>query len=115
MSGEVEHQDKQVEAGGEPNDGEGDAETAPEDQTDGGENSTLDNQQKTSFPNAFGFGGMNGQFPNMNNMNFGGGDLNQMNQMQMMMAMQNGMAPNGFGFPMMGKLVMASLGPMQSC
>jgi len=34
-------------------------------------------------------------------MNFGGGDFNQM---QMMMAMQNGMPPNAFGaFPMMGK------------
>lgn len=37
------------------------------------------------------------------NMGFGaGGDFNQM---QMMMAMQNGMAPNAFGnFPMMGTL-----------
>ena len=36
------------------------------------------------------------------NMNFtGSGDLNQM---QMMMAMQNGMAPNSYGgFPMMGR------------
>lgn len=34
-----------------------------------------------------------------------GGDMNQMQQMQMMMAMQNGMAPGGFGaFPMMGKI-----------
>jgi len=34
-----------------------------------------------------------------------GGDFNQMQQMQMMMAMQNGMAPNAFGaFPMMGML-----------
>ena len=40
-------------------------------------------------------GPMNGNF-----MNFGGGD---MNQMQMMMAMQNGMNPAAFGsFPMMG-------------
>ncbi|KAH8894764.1 hypothetical protein GQ53DRAFT_62025 [Thozetella sp. PMI_491] len=42
----------------------------------------------------FGFGNM---FPNMN---FGGGGFDQM---QMMMAMQNGMGANGFGnFPMMG-------------
>lgn len=35
------------------------------------------------------------------NMMFPGGDFNQM---QMMMAMQNGMGPNSFGgFPMMGK------------
>lgn len=34
-------------------------------------------------------------------MMFPGGDFNQM---QMMMAMQNGMGPNSFGgFPMMGK------------
>lgn len=39
---------------------------------------------------------MNGAFPNMN---FGG----DFNQMQMMMAMQNGMAPNFGAFPMMGK------------
>ncbi|KAF7554837.1 hypothetical protein G7046_g6704 [Stylonectria norvegica] len=40
----------------------------------------------------------NGGFPNMNFS--GSGDFNQM---QMMMAMQNGMAPNSFGnFPMMG-------------
>lgn len=33
-------------------------------------------------------------------MGFGGaGDFNQM---QMMLAMQNGMQPNAFGFPMMG-------------
>jgi hypothetical protein len=44
------------------------------------------------------YGGQGGSFPSMN---FGGsGDYNQM---QMMMAMQNGMQPNGFGgFPMMG-------------
>lgn len=36
-------------------------------------------------------------------MPFGGGDFSQVNPMQMMMAMQNGMAPNGLGFPMMGK------------
>lgn len=42
-----------------------------------------------------------GGFPNMAMMGQGG-DMNPM-QMQMMMAMQNGMAPNTFGgFPMMG-------------
>ncbi len=52
-----------------------------------------------------GMGPMNGNF-----MNFGGGD---MNQMQMMMAMQNGMNPASFGsFPMMGKL--APLAPRNS-
>lgn len=44
----------------------------------------------------FGFDPMNNNF----NMNFGNGD---MTQMQMMMAMQNGMNPAAFGsFPMMG-------------
>lgn len=62
----------------------------------------MDNQQKPGFPNGFGFNGMNGQLPNMA---FAGGDFSQMNQMQMMMAMQNGMAPNGFGFNMMGELM----------
>ena len=52
--------------------------------------------------NGFGFDAMTtGGFPNMG-MN-GAGDFNQM---QMMMAMQTGMGPNGFGsFPMMGKLL----------
>ncbi|KAI1812693.1 hypothetical protein GGS20DRAFT_522263 [Poronia punctata] len=46
----------------------------------------------------FGFDPMNNNF----NMNFGNGD---MTQMQMMMAMQNGMNPAGFGsFPMMGMM-----------
>lgn len=44
----------------------------------------------------FGFDPMNNNF----NMNYGNGD---MTQMQMMMAMQNGMNPAAFGsFPMMG-------------
>lgn len=61
----------------------------------GGEGATA---MSNSFNPSFGLGGMNGSFPNMN---FGGGD---MNQMQMMMAMQNGMMPPGFGgFQMMGK------------
>ncbi|KAI1661770.1 hypothetical protein F4813DRAFT_345695 [Daldinia decipiens] len=49
--------------------------------------------------------GMGSSFESMNgnfNMNFGNGDLNQM---QMMMAMQNGMNPSAFGsFPMMGMM-----------
>lgn len=88
------------------NEENGDTEAAVVETNDGDDNDNLDNQQKSSFPNSFGFGGMNGQFPNMNN--FGGGDFNQINQMQMMMAMQNGMAPNGFGFPMMGKCTILS-------
>jgi len=47
----------------------------------------------TAFPGAMGFGG-------------------DMSQMQMMMAMQNGMAPNAFGnFPMMGKLITSITDP----
>lgn len=42
----------------------------------------------------------NGSFPAMNNGL--GGD---MTQMQMMMAMQNGIMPGGFNFPMMGMLL----------
>lgn len=49
--------------------------------------------------------GTNGGFQNSNFQ--GQGDLNQM---QMMMAMQNGMAPNSFGgFPMMGMYWQISL------
>jgi hypothetical protein len=44
-----------------------------------------------------GFNPAMGGFPNM------GGDMNQI-QMQMAMAMQNGMGANPFGFPMMGML-----------
>lgn len=95
----------QVENRDGPNEENGDAEAAGEEANDGDENDNMEHQQKSSFPNSFGFGGMNGQFPNMN---FGGGDFNQMNQMQMMMAMQNGMAPNGFGFNMMGKCITAA-------
>jgi hypothetical protein len=51
--------------------------------------------------------GMNSGFDPMNNnfnMNFGNGD---MTQMQMMMAMQNGMNPAAFGsFPMMGSFLL---------
>lgn len=97
--GDNENQEKRVENRDGMNEENGDTDVAVEETNDGDENDNMD-QQKSSFPNSFGFGGMNGQFPNMN---FGGGDFNQMNQMQMMMAMQNGMAPNSFGFPMMGK------------
>lgn len=99
--GDRESQDNQVDTrDGSNEEKNGDAEAVVEETNEGRDNDNADNQQKSSFPNSFGFGGMNGQFPNMN---FGGGDFSQMNQMQMMMAMQNGMAPNGFGFPMMGK------------
>jgi hypothetical protein len=54
------------------------------------------NQQGSGFNGGFGFDNMNGTFPNMNMWN------GNPNQMDMMMAMQAGMA-NGFGaFPMMG-------------
>ena len=47
-----------------------------------------------------GSAGMPGGFPTI-----GFGDMNQMQQMQMMMSMQNGMPPAAFGnFPMMGTL-----------
>ena len=47
--------------------------------------------------NGFNMPGADGAFPAMNNGM--GGD---MTQMQMIMAMQNGMVPGNFGFPMMG-------------
>lgn len=103
--GDQENQDKKVDSRDGSKEENGDAEAAIEESNEGDDNDNMENQQKSSFPNSFGFGGMNGQFPNMN---FGGGDFNQMNQMQMMMAMQNGMAPNGFGFPMMGKYAIVS-------
>lgn len=84
---------------GEPTEDKVDAEAAPEEEGEGTQGTTVDNQQKPGFSNGFGFNGMN-----VPNMPFPGGDFSQMNQMQMMMAMQNGMAPNGFGFNMMGKL-----------
>ncbi|KAF3770214.1 hypothetical protein M406DRAFT_354327, partial [Cryphonectria parasitica EP155] len=102
-AGEAEGEEQQqLEVRGEQNEERDSAEAAaPGESNEGGEIENVDDQQKpaAAFPNAFGFNGMNGQFPNMN---LGGGDFGQMNQMQMMMAMQNGMAPNGFGFPMMG-------------
>lgn len=52
--------------------------------------------QPTGFGNGFGFDQSSGGFPGM-------GFPGDFNQMQMMMAMQNGMAPGGFGnFSMMG-------------
>ncbi|KAL1866195.1 hypothetical protein Daus18300_006859 [Diaporthe australafricana] len=93
VSGEVENpEDVKTEEQNESNEDKGDAEAAPE-EADGDEDNKDNSQQNPSYPN--GFGGMNGSFPNMN---FGG----DFNQMQMMMAMQNGMAPNFGGFPMMG-------------
>ncbi len=55
-------------------------------------------QNLNAFATGFGFDAMGGAFPNMNF----GGDFSQMQ----MMNMQNnsGLMPNGFGFPMMGKL-----------
>jgi hypothetical protein len=57
-----------------------------------------DNQQSINFGGNYGYSAMNGGFPNMMG---GTGDFNQM---QMMMAMNNGMTPNSFGsnFSMMG-------------
>ena len=59
-----------------------------------------EDQQDQTVSNAGpGFNAMNGAFPNMN---FGAATGN-MDQMQMMMAMQNGMPAGAFsGFPMMG-------------
>lgn len=95
MSGEAENpEDNQTEEQNEVNEEKGDAEAAPE-EADGAEDNKDNSQQNSSFTNGFGVG-MNGSFPNMN---FGG----DFNQMQMMMAMQNGMAPNFGAFPMMGK------------
>jgi hypothetical protein len=57
-----------------------------------------ENDGKQDFGGNMAFNGQGGQFPNMNFA--GSGDFNQM---QMMMAMQNGMQPNAFGgFPLMG-------------
>ncbi|KAK7736251.1 hypothetical protein SLS53_007086 [Cytospora paraplurivora] len=95
VSGEAEYpEDKHVEAQDESIEDNGDAEAIPEGPD--GDEDNKNNQQNPALPNGLGFGGMNGSFPNMN---FGG----DFNQMQMMMAMQNGMAPNFGAFPMMGK------------
>lgn len=98
LSGETENKDTQDEATGEPNEEKVNSEAAPEEAGEGVEGTAVDSQQKPGFANGFGFNGMN-----VPNMPFAGGDFSQMSQMQMMMAMQNGMAPNGFGFNMMGQ------------
>jgi hypothetical protein len=61
-----------------------------------------DQQNQTLDNTASGFDNTSGAFPNMN---FGAGNFDQM---QMMMAMQNGMPANAFGtFPMMGSFIPA--------
>ncbi|KAL1868660.1 hypothetical protein VTK73DRAFT_3576 [Phialemonium thermophilum] len=73
-----------------------------EESTEQAEGSSQDNgtgggEQVSQYGPSFGFDNMNGSFPQMN---FGAGNFDQM---QMMMAMQNGMPNNGFGpFPPMG-------------
>jgi hypothetical protein len=68
-------------------------EVVAKEETEGGENPA-----NHAFPAAAGFSAMN---PAFQSMNFAGG----FDQMQMMMAMQSGMAPGGFGnFNMMGEL-----------
>ncbi|ROV94694.1 hypothetical protein VSDG_06185 [Cytospora chrysosperma] len=100
VSGEAENpEDEQVGAQDESNEDNGGAEAVPEEPNGDEDNKTI--PQNPSLPNGLGFGGMNGAFPNMN---FGG----DFNQMQMMMAMQNGMGSNFGGFPMMGKYPLAS-------
>jgi hypothetical protein len=70
----------------------GDANEPTENQDEDEAEQTGDGQQN------LGPGAMEGGFQNMN---YQGSD--DFNQMQMMMAMQNGMGPNSFGgFPMMG-------------
>lgn len=73
-------------------------EVAAKDETEGGETPAT-----PAFPAAAGFNTMN---PAFQGMNFAGG----FDQMQMMMAMQNGMAPGGFGnYNMMGESSLFSL------
>ncbi|KAI8959791.1 hypothetical protein F5Y11DRAFT_350185 [Daldinia sp. FL1419] len=80
-----------------PHDQEGQDGAAIED-TQEGEQGGDDKDQLAQSGMGSSFESMNGGF----NMNFGNGD---MNQMQMMMAMQNGMNPAAFGsFPMMGMM-----------
>ena len=74
---------------------DGDVNGQSADQARDGDHVEAQEQSKTSI-NGPSTDAMGGSFPNMNNM---GGDLNQM---QMMMAMQNGMMPNNFNFSMMG-------------
>jgi hypothetical protein len=65
-----------------------------------GQNNGMPGAQSMGFGMGFGFDPTAaGGFPNMGLMGQGG----DFNQMQMMMAMQNGMTPNAFGaFPIMG-------------
>lgn len=65
------------------------------DDQEGGAND--EKQESSMLSGPVGFNSANGAFPSMAFGATGGFD-----QMQMMMAMQNGMPPNGFGFPMMG-------------
>ena len=70
-----------------------------ENQEDEATDEKHDNQ---GFSAATSFDSMNGA---LSGMNFPAGGFDQM---QMMMAMQNGMLPNGFGsFPMMGSSTLA--------
>lgn len=72
----------------------GQEQTAAAEEDDGADQTGNDQEQYGASDAA------NGGFQ-QNMMFSGGGDFNQM---QMMMAMQNGMGPNSFGgFPMMGK------------
>lgn len=73
----------------EAGEGAGDAETETADE---------DAKAQAEFGGNYPYGASNGAFPNMGFA--GAGDFNQM---QMMLAMQNGMPPGAFGgFPMMG-------------
>jgi hypothetical protein len=67
-----------------------------------GQSIMVPGMQSLGFGAGLGFDSTgSGGFPNMAGMGQGG----DFNQMQMMMAMQNGMMPNAFGaFPMMGML-----------
>lgn len=82
---------------------DGDAEQAPSAENEDQDAATDEAGNQVAAGTANGMNGFNMQggnnsFPGM--ANGMGGD---MNQMQMMMAMQNGMMPGNFGFPMMGK------------
>ncbi|KAI1768953.1 hypothetical protein GGR53DRAFT_476480 [Hypoxylon sp. FL1150] len=80
-----------------PSKQEGQDGAALEETQENGQNEE-DNDQSAQSGMSGGFDSMASNF----NMNFGNGD---MNQMQMMMAMQNGMNPAAFGsFPMMGMM-----------
>ncbi|KAH9884451.1 hypothetical protein F4778DRAFT_763117 [Xylariomycetidae sp. FL2044] len=80
-----------------PQDHDAPDDAGQEDNADNGEPEDGNNQPDQPV-NGFGLEAMNGNF----GMNFGGAD---MNQMQMMMAMQSGMNPAAFGsFPMMGMM-----------